>query len=174
MIWFAELWEFVRRFMESGGVALTAIAISLLIQWAVIVERFIYFYFVYPREARQVISEWHAREDTTSWYAHRIRDAWLSQASIRLNAGVNLIKTLVAITPLIGLFGTVYGMITVFEALAQQGSGNARLMANGISMATVPTMAGMVAAIVGLFTSSRIEQLVRNRIDALADSMPHH
>jgi len=174
MIWLTELFEFVTRFMDSGGQVLYIIAALLAFQWALVAERFYYFYVVYPSDARQVITAWHARKDTTSWTAHRIRDAWVSQSSQKLHVGIGLIKSLVAICPLVGLMGTVVGMITVFEALASQGSGNARLMASGISMATIPTMSGMVAAISGLFISTRVEQMARDRVDSLADSLPHH
>ncbi len=174
MIWLTELLDFVSRFMDSGGQVLYVIAGLLILQWAMVAERFYYFYVVYPSDAREVISNWHARKDTTSWTAHRIRDAWVSQASQKLFSGVGVIKSLVAVCPLVGLMGTVVGMITVFDALASQGSGNARLMAAGISMATIPTMSGMVAAISGLFISTRVEQMARDRADALADSLPHH
>ncbi len=63
-----------------------------------------------------------------------------------------------AVCPLLGLLGTVTGMIHVFDVMAIQGSGNARAMAAGISMATTPTMAGMVVALSGLFFSSRLQQ----------------
>lgn len=168
------LWENVLRFTETGGPVIWVIAVVLFLMWAMIVERWVYLQFIYPKEARQLIAQWHARQDTTSWKAHRIRDAWLSQASVKLNARMILIKTLVAVCPLIGLLGTVYGMIGVFEAMASQGSGNPRLMAGGIFRATMPTMAGMVAAISGLFVVSRLDGMARNRADQLADSMPHH
>ena len=76
--------------------------------------------------------------------------------------------------PLIGLLGTVTGMITVFETMASQGTGNPRLMAAGISMATIPTMAGMVAALSGVFFSSRLEARVKIAREKLVDSLPHH
>lgn len=174
MIALTELWEFVMRFMETGGIVMWFIAVVLFIMWTLIFERWLYLQFEYPKEARVLIANWHARQDTTSWQARNIRQAWLSQASERLNARIILIKTLVAICPLIGLLGTVWGMINVFEAMSSQGSGNARLMAAGISMATMPTMAGMVAAISGLFVAVRLEALARNRAAQLADSMPHH
>ena len=85
-----------------------------------------------------------------------------------------IIRTLVAMCPLIGLLGTVTGMITVFETMATQGTGNARLMAAGISMATIPTMAGMVAALSGLFVSSRLEAKAKMARESLVDSLPHH
>jgi biopolymer transport protein ExbB len=174
MIWFSELWETILRFMDMGGTVLYYIALVLIIQWALVSERLYYYYMVYPNEARQIITNWHARADTTSWTAHRIRDAWISQATVNLHSGIGLIKSLVALCPLIGLLGTVSGMINVFDALASQGSGNARLMAAGISTATIPTLSGMVAAIAGLFISTRIESMARDRADALADSLPHH
>jgi biopolymer transport protein ExbB len=58
--------------------------------------------------------------------------------------------------------------------MATQGTSNARLMAAGISMATVPTMAGMVAALSGLFISSRLEAKVKLAREGLVDSLPHH
>ena len=64
-----------------------------------------------------------------------------------------MVKTLVALCPLLGLLGTVTGMIEVFDVMAIAGSGNARAMAAGVSKATIPTMAGMVAAISGLYFS---------------------
>jgi biopolymer transport protein ExbB len=85
-----------------------------------------------------------------------------------------IIRTLVAMCPLIGLLGTVTGMISVFETMATQGTGNARLMAAGISMATIPTMAGMVAALSGLFVSSRLESKAKYARESLIDSLPHH
>ena len=62
-----------------------------------------------------------------------------------------MIKTLVSLAPLLGLLGTVTGMIGVFEVLATTGGGDARSMAAGVSQATIPTMAGMVAALSGVF-----------------------
>jgi biopolymer transport protein ExbB len=47
-------------------------------------------------------------------------------------------------------------------------------MAAGISMATIPTMAGMVAALSGLFISSRLEAKVKLAREGLVDSLPHH
>lgn len=57
---------------------------------------------------------------------------------------------------MLGLLGTVTGMISVFDVMADQGSSNPKLMASGISLATLPTMAGMVAALVGMFIYARL------------------
>lgn len=174
MLYLIGLWESVRDFIATGGDVLYVVALALFLMWALMIERYWFLNAVYPKLRDKIVSDWDARSDTTSWYAHRIRDAWISQASDQLSSKMLLIKTLVAMCPLIGLLGTVTGMIGVFETMAAQGTGNPRLMAAGISMATIPTMAGMVAALSGVFFSSRLESKVKIAKEKLVDSLPHH
>ncbi|MCC5855470.1 MAG: MotA/TolQ/ExbB proton channel family protein [Idiomarina sp.] len=168
------LWETVRDFIGTGGDVLYLVFAALLIMWICLVERYWFLLSVFPKERERIIENWKARKDTTSWYAHRIREAWISEASEKLTARMLLLKTMIAICPLIGLLGTVTGMIAVFEIMAVQGTGNPRLMAGGISMATIPTMAGMVAALSGMFFVQRLDARVRRARAQLIDSMPHH
>jgi biopolymer transport protein ExbB len=174
MLFLTEIWESVRDFIATGGDVLYIVAAVLLLMWVLMLEKYLFLVTEYPKIRNSVIAKWDARQDTTSWYAHRIRDAWISQTSDKLDARMILIKTLVAMCPLVGLLGTVTGMIQVFETMGNQGTGNPRLMAEGISMATIPTMAGMVAALSGVFFSTRIEARVKMAKEALVDSMPHH
>ena len=58
-----------------------------------------------------------------------------------------LIKLLAAVAPLLGLLGTVTGMIATFQAITQYGTGDPKMMADGISQALVTTVLGLVAAI---------------------------
>ncbi|MDR2033251.1 MAG: MotA/TolQ/ExbB proton channel family protein [Helicobacteraceae bacterium] len=66
-----------------------------------------------------------------------------------------LLKTVVVVAPLLGLFGTVMGMIEVFEAIAHYGSSEPRIFASGIARATFPTMAGLTIGLIGLFLSTK-------------------
>lgn len=166
--------EAIRDFMELGGDVLWAILILTFFMWMLIIERFWYFRTGHRQLADQIISSWDAREDTTSWYAHRIREALISQVHESLNASVPMLKTLVALCPLLGLLGTVTGMISVFDVMSFSSGGNARGMAAGVSKATLPTMAGMVAALSGLFFSNMIERYVYNETDRVADSLVRH
>jgi biopolymer transport protein ExbB len=63
-----------------------------------------------------------------------------------------IIQTLIALCPILGLLGTVTGMIEVFDVVSFFGTGNARALASGITKATLPTMTGMAISIVGLLT----------------------
>lgn len=150
--------EPLRDFLASGGYVLWAILLVSVVLWALIIERYVYLRLVYPRELHELINGWRRRADQNSWFAHKIRLALISELSLRLKRSLALIKSLIAICPLLGLLGTVTGMIHVFDVIAVLGTGNARAMANGISLATIPTMAGLVVALSGVFFSVRLGQ----------------
>jgi biopolymer transport protein ExbB len=74
------------------------------------------------------------------------------------------------ILPLLGLLGTVTGMIQVFNVMAMEGTANPRLMAAGVSAATIPTMAGLVAALSGFWFTVYLKRRVSaemQRVDEL-------
>lgn len=79
---------------------------------------------------------------------------------------LNTLGTIAAITPLLGLLGTVLGMIRVFTAIVVEGSGNATVLAGGISEALITTAAGLTVGIPALFFhrffTRRIEEISIN------------
>lgn len=173
MIWFYEAVGSIRDFMELGGDVLWAIMLVLFLMWTLILERLWYFYRVHPARLREVLAAWESRADTNSWYARRVREALISQVAVSLKRNVGLIKALIAICPLLGLLGTVTGMITVFDVMTYSG-GNARAMAGGVSMATVPTLAGMVAALSGVYFGTWLEHKAATETERLGDQLQHH
>ena len=64
-----------------------------------------------------------------------------------IESGINIIKILAAIAPLLGLLGTVIGMIATFQQITLFGTGDPRIMAGSISMALVTTAQGIIAAL---------------------------
>lgn len=64
-----------------------------------------------------------------------------------LEAGLSMLKLLAALAPMLGLLGTVTGMIETFQVITQFGNGDPKVMAGGISMALVTTVEGLIAAI---------------------------
>jgi biopolymer transport protein ExbB len=174
MIWFYEATAALRDFMELGGDVLWAIMFILFLMWTFILERIWYLYRVHPGRKQAILQAWEAREDTRSWYAKRIREGLISEAAIELKHNVGMIKALIAICPLLGLLGTVTGMITVFDVMTYSGGGNARAMAGGVSMATVPTMAGMVAALSGVYFGTWLEHKAQAETESLEDLLQHH
>lgn len=163
--------EAIRDFIELGGDVLLLIGVLTLVMWGLIFERLLYFTSKHPTEIRAALAQWEARSERTSWHAHQIRELLISTVAQGLERNVGLIKTCVALCPLLGLMGTVTGMIEVFEVMAISGSGNPRSMAAGVSKATVPTMAGMVAALSGVAMSAYIQNKVGRERALLGEHM---
>ena len=80
---------------------------------------------------------------------------------------LNALGTIAAITPLLGLLGTVIGMIKVFAVITAQGVGEPRVLAGGISEALITTAAGLTVAIPSLL----FHRMLRGRVDALVVTM---
>ncbi len=169
MVALTNFLEAIRGFLELGGDVLWAIMAVLLVMWTLIIERFWYIFRVLPRRRRELLDEWRARDDSRSWYASRIKEELVSRLSLELKSNVRTIQTLIAVCPLLGLLGTVTGMVAVFDVMAFFGTGNARAMAAGVSQATVPTMAGMVAALSGLYFGSYLERKADVEAERLED-----
>jgi len=161
----------VQAFLETGGGVLLVIGAVTVTMWTLMLERFYFFSRIFPRIAEEVQTMWKTRDDHSSWDAHQIRRLLVSELRMKLEDGLPYIRVLVALCPLLGLLGTVTGMIEVFDVMAVAGSGNAKAMAGGVSKATIPTMAGMVAALSGLVISARLEQFAADEGERLADRL---
>ena len=85
----------------------------------------------------------------------------LAKASPPLDKNLSVIKLLAAVAPLLGLLGTVIGMIETFQAITLFGTGDPKLMAGGISQALVTTMLGLIAAVPLLFVHNLLDSRSR-------------
>ncbi|MEM8496970.1 MAG: MotA/TolQ/ExbB proton channel family protein [Pseudomonadota bacterium] len=173
MITFFELVGELRGFMEAGGNVLWLIAFTTLLMWTIAFERIWYFKSKggLKSDIANVIDQWESRPERKSWNAHSIREMLISETSLNINAFMPLLATLVKLCPLLGLLGTVTGMIEVFNVMAVTGGGDAKSMAGGVSKATIPTMSGMVAAISGLFANSYLTQVADREKALLEDHL---
>ena len=94
----------------------------------------------------------------------------VKQVAHELERYLSTLGSMAAITPLLGLLGTVIGMIKVFSAIQAAGLGEASLLAGGISEALVTTAAGLSVAIPALF----MHRFLSRRVDELLIDMEHH
>ena len=148
----------ISRFMDAGGPVLWLILCLSVLLWSLIIERYWYLYKVHPGVLRNLVEQFSNYSASSTWHEERIREAIVSQVGLNLSKSLMLIKTLIMLCPLLGLLGTVTGMIHVFDVVAITGTSNAKEMASGISMATIPTMAGLVTALSGYYFSIRLKQ----------------
>jgi len=161
----------ITEFMDTGGQVLIVIAGVIFIMWLLIFERFVFVFYSYRSLKKHLVSVWQGRKDQTSWNSGQIRNALISRGTTKLTRNLALIQSLVVLCPLLGLLGTVTGMIEVFDVMAISGSGNARSMASGVSRATIPTMAGMVGSLSGVFTATWLRRNAKKEAELLADSL---
>ena len=90
-----------------------------------------------------------------------------NQVIHRLEKHLNVLGIISSVAPLLGLLGTVIGMIKVFTAIMLQGTGNAAVLAGGISEALITTAAGLTVAIPALI----FHRFFERRIDSISVSM---
>lgn len=155
----------------AGGWIIVAIIVLTFVMWLLILERYLYLW----REIRPLVGSTFER-----WRVLRTDDV---RSNMRLRATVTrsfnnslrhslaTIRVITAILPLLGLLGTVAGMITTFEVMTVFGTGNVRGMAQGISQALVTTMAGLMASLSGLFFANDLEQRISSHTDHLNEHL---
>lgn len=167
MLGFTGLQEFLAR----GGPVLLVIMLATFVMWALIIERLFYFRLAHQAVADEALSEWRSRSDRKSKPAHWVKDKIVSEVRQKAQANVSFTKAMVALAPLLGLLGTVTGMVTVFDNMAITDGADAKALSRGVSQATIPTMAGMVASISGILFTSGMDRRVSRLVQSLEDKM---
>jgi len=144
----------------QGGVVIMVISAIIFLMWAVIFERIYFFRNRSSLIKDSYIQEWRELIKSSKRVHNRYRHFYLSKFRNDLLHNISLIEILILICPLLGLLGTVTGMIDVFDAMSASTDGGARLLAAGVSKATLPTVAGMVAAVSGLLAITVLKNTV--------------
>jgi biopolymer transport protein ExbB len=163
--------EMMRDFFTKGGPVLVSIFFLSILLWILILERYYFLYRVCPGKVNKIVKQWQERRDHSSWYALKIKDGLVSEVSTALKQNLIPIQTLTGILPLLGLLGTVTGMISIFEVLNVFGTGNARGMAEGISRALLPTTAGLATSIIGIYFSADLTKRAKTREKMAKDAL---
>jgi biopolymer transport protein ExbB len=113
-----------------------------------------------PSQMESLIKDSASRESKEN-----IIDEFIINYSSKIEWGNNWVKFFAAVAPLLGLLGTVIGMIETFQAITLFGTGDPKQMAGGISQALVTTMLGLIVAapLLGMYTylSEKTESIVQ-------------
>jgi len=154
--------------------------------WALIINRIIYFRRLYikrmkrseakehiikgkfpdPKRYNDIISmlvkEYLRKKSSDRELNRYILDELVVEINSSLDNYLGFIATLASLAPLMGLLGTVIGMIKTFDVISIFGTGNAKAMAGGISEALITTQAGLMVAIPGLYMSNFLKKRAQN------------
>jgi biopolymer transport protein ExbB len=195
MVFFHEYGDTLLDYLTAGGVVMIPLAILSLIMWLLIVNRALYFHRLNAGRLTPAGALDHITRHRPPNRAHyrgaiallvrdfldrstgrrkldcHILDETVVVLTRSLDRYLAVIGVLAALAPLLGLLGTVLGMITTFDVIAVYGTGNAKAMAGGISSALITTQTGLIVAIPGMYMKNflvrRAEKLKR-RIAAVA------
>ncbi len=147
-------------FFHKGGFVLYIVFAIAIFLWTLLIERYIYINFGYKKYRNRIFEE--AKQiSSTNKFKDEIKKYFVEESNFKLKSGLDFIKTFIIVCPLVGLLGTVTGMIEVFDVMAINGSNNVKSMASGVSMATIPTMAGMIVALSGILFEKRLELSIK-------------
>jgi biopolymer transport protein ExbB len=155
--------------VREGGPYVVWIYACGVLLWTLVLERIWYFRKVLPGQAAAMHARWQSRSEHRSWCSRQIRTAMISRLNAAMNANLTLMQVLVPLSPLLGLIGTVSGMLEVFDSMALRGSADARTMASGVSHAMICTMTGLAVSITGLYPVYYFRSRVRRETELLAD-----
>jgi biopolymer transport protein ExbB len=158
-----------RELFADGGPFVVLIFMNGALLWTLIAERFWFFRNRLPAMADELHAKWVARKDHNNWTARQVRRGMISQLNGAMTASLPVLNMLVPLAPLLGLIGTVSGMLAVFDSMALRGSADARTMASGVSEAMVCTMTGLAVSITGLFPQYYFRNRARRETELLAD-----
>lgn len=179
-------WLRLGDYMQAGGLVMWPLAAISVVMWLLIVER-VLFVRRLNRKGMSFQDAWQHVQDgaipdprqhggAVSLLVRRfigarsgddrmdchILDETVMCLNRSLFSNLSVIGVLAAIAPLLGLLGTVTGMIATFDVLAVFGTGNAKAMAGGISEALITTQTGLLVAIPGLYMKGFLDRRVRN------------
>jgi len=173
------------QYLQSGGIVMVPLLILSFLMWVLIFRKLSE---LYSHARSQNLAQRSANAEKASdqtWQSDILADfneqrtfnaeldkklvqKIIQQHSSGLEEHVQTIFVLASTAPLLGLIGTVTGMITTFEAISRFGAGNARALASGISEALITTQSGLIVAIPGLFMGNFIKRRVlqcQNRME---------
>lgn len=167
-------WTLV-AYLQTGSIVMFPLVAVSMVMWTLIINRLFFFHRIYrknmPREQAGEFVKNNKMPSTqiykgavsllvTRFLKNRthnpkvdlyILDETVMEIITVLDRQLALIGVLAAVAPLLGLLGTVTGMMATFDIISMFGTGNARAMAGGISEALVTTQTGLVVAIPGLY-----------------------
>lgn len=164
------------EYYRPGGVIMVTLAVLSVWMWTLIIERILFFRkmdthdtnineainMIARRQPAQprpglcyvIVSEYLRMHSQDTTLNRRILDQLVLKKRPKMSRFLQTITILAATAPLLGLLGTVTGIITTFDAITLFGTGNAKALAGGISKALITTQCGLLVGIPGLFMGS--------------------
>jgi biopolymer transport protein ExbB len=176
----------LQAYLVAGGVVMLPLLVISIIMWILIINRMFFFRRLnrknmsreragryiqegqipdpqdYKGAIAMLVTEFQARRTGNNHIDRQILDETVMSVVSKLDDNLTIIGALAKVSPLLGLLGTVTGMIATFDIISVFGAGNARAMAGGISEALISTQTGLIIAIPGLYAHNFLTRRAEN------------
>ena len=153
-------------FIRGGPVLYVLFLLTLIIAF-LFINKYLYIFNKSQKLIEESIKDFSDKYPPATTDFKFVKETVIASIKRESNKNLKVLEGFIGMCPMIGLLGTVYGMIEVFEVLSFLGTGNPRAMSSGVAMATIPTMSGMVITIFGLY----FRQDIVSRINKISDSL---
>jgi biopolymer transport protein ExbB len=157
-------------FIRGGPVLYILFGLTFII-FALLIEKYIFIFIKSNDWVSEKLNDFLLLNPPSKTKHKFVESTLISNIKRKTSSNIKTLDGLIGMCPMIGLLGTVYGMIEVFEVLSFMGTGNPRAMSSGVAKATIPTMAGMVITLFGLYFRQDLNQRMDKIINDLRDSL---
>jgi len=180
-----ELLFSIENYMQAGGVVMIPILVISLCMWTLIINRLLVLHRLYiknisrdtagqlvkanqqPEENYRGINSLLVRQFLAARSHDPVLDSFILDETVvrlvsSLDTHLGAIRVMAGVAPLLGLLGTVIGMMETFDVITIFGTGNAKAMAGGISVALITTQTGLMVSIPGLYMSGFLTKRANN------------
>ena len=148
-------------FVRGGPVLYLLFLLSGLIFY-LLVDKYVFIFFKSKNFLISSVYDFSNEYSPSNTDYRFIQNTLISSVKREANKNIKILDGFIGMCPMIGLLGTVYGMIEVFEVLSFLGTGNPRAMSSGVAKATIPTMASMVITLFGLYFRQDLTSRIQN------------
>ena len=180
-----ELLFSIEQYIRSGGAVMVPILTVSFFMWLLIINRVLFLRRLYVKNIPRLKAGEMVRHNqlpdkkyqgansllvrqflTARSHDKKLDDYILDETVVHLTSSLDtylsLIRVLAGVAPLLGLLGTVTGMMETFDVITIFGTGNAKAMAGGISVALITTQTGLMVSIPGLYMSGFLTRRAHN------------
>lgn len=157
-------------FIQRGGPLMWPLLGLLIWLNTLLLERYWYVWRIWPQRRQHYLRQTPHQGDSLVW-VRRQRTVCLSGAQHELQQGLRLARNLIKLCPMLGLLGTVCGMLQVFDALSLGLPPSAPGLGAGIAGACLTTLMGMGAALLGWLLHSRLQRRIMRLLQQLQDGL---
>ncbi|MFH2057998.1 MAG: MotA/TolQ/ExbB proton channel family protein [Pseudomonadota bacterium] len=180
-----ELFFSIENYIQSGGVVMIPILVISFCMWTLIINRLLFLHRLYiknisrdtagqlvknnqwPDDKYQGVNSLLVRQFLLARSNDPVLDNFILDETVvrlvsSLDSYLGAIRVMAGVAPLLGLLGTVIGMMETFDVITIFGTGNAKAMAGGISVALITTQTGLMVSIPGLYMSGFLTKRANN------------